>query len=166
MHVPPIESLLASWLDDCARWLRDRPAPPALVGIRSGGAWLAERLATHIGQSEPVGLLDISFYRDDFSRIGLQPEVRPSLLPLDLEDREVLLIDDILHTGRTVRAAMNELFDWGRPSAIRLSVLIERNGRELPIQADLAGARITLPANAQIKLRGPQPLSLELVERP
>ena len=85
---------------------------------------------------EPCGSLDISFYRDDFSRIGLNPKVKASQLPEDISDRHILLIDDVLQTGRTIRAAMNEIFDYGRPASIKLCVLLERNGRELPIQAD------------------------------
>ena len=88
---------------------------PALVGIRTGGVWVAERLRAHLGLAEPLGELNIAFYRDDFSRIGIHPTVEPSVLPFDVDGRDLILVDDILYTGRTVRAAMNEIFDYGRP---------------------------------------------------
>jgi pyrimidine operon attenuation protein/uracil phosphoribosyltransferase len=111
----------------------------ALVGIHTGGVWIAERLHALLKSPQPVGTLDISFYRDDFSRIGLHPQVKPSNLPFDVEGRDILLIDDVLHSGRTVRAAMNELFDYGRPASIRLAVLVDRGGHELPIRPDFVG---------------------------
>lgn len=134
---------------------------PLIVGIHTGGVWVAERLRQRLGISEPMGRLNISFYRDDFSRIGMHPEVRPSQLP-STEERDVILIDDVLYTGRTIRAALNELFDYGRPRQVMLGVLIDRGGRELPIQADCVGARIELAEGLRIKLKGPAPLRLEL----
>jgi pyrimidine operon attenuation protein / uracil phosphoribosyltransferase len=110
-----------------------------IVGIHTGGVWVAERLHALLGCKQPLGMLDISFYRDDFSRIGLHPQVKPSNLPFDLEGRDILLVDDVLHSGRTVRAAMNELFDYGRPASIRLAVLVDRGGHELPIRPGLHG---------------------------
>ncbi|MCK4703923.1 MAG: bifunctional pyr operon transcriptional regulator/uracil phosphoribosyltransferase PyrR, partial [Gammaproteobacteria bacterium] len=101
---------------------------------------------------------DISFYRDDFSRIGMNPQVKPSNLPSQIEDRHIILVDDVLHTGRTIRAAMNEIFDYGRPASITLVCLIERSGREIPIQADVVGQRVHLNNNQHIKLTGPEPL--------
>ena len=112
--------------------------------------------------AEPLATLDISFYRDDFSRIGMNPKVKPSKLPPDVDDRHIILVDDVLHTGRTIRAAMNELFDYGRPASIILVCLIERSGRELPLQADIIGERITLKEGEHIKLIGPDPLAFEL----
>jgi pyrimidine operon attenuation protein/uracil phosphoribosyltransferase len=97
-------------------------------------------------------VLDIAFYRDDFSRIGLHPETKPSHLPFDVEDRRILLLDDVLYTGRTIRAAMNLLFDYGRPAAIRLAVLVDRGGRELPICADYAGLKLDLAEDEHISL--------------
>src|SRR5690606_12292518 len=91
---------------------------PVMIGIHTGGAWIAERLHEMLQIEEPLGTLDISFYRDDFSRIGMNPQVRPSRLPFDVDDRHVILIDDVIYTGRTVRAALNEIFDWGRPASV------------------------------------------------
>lgn len=128
-------------------------APDTLiVGIHTGGAWVAERLHAMLHCSMPLGTLDISFYRDDFSRIGLHPQVKPSSLPFDLEDRAILLVDDVLHSGRTVRAAMNELFDYGRPASIRLAVLVDRGGHELPIRPDFAGLVLDVPEHQNINL--------------
>jgi pyrimidine operon attenuation protein/uracil phosphoribosyltransferase len=143
------------------------PAALRLIGIHTGGVWLAERLRTELGLAEPVGVLDISFYRDDFSRNGLNPSVRPSQIPFDVTDHRLLLVDDVLYTGRTVRAAMNELFDYGRPSRIDLAVLIDRGGRELPIAPDVAGRTIELPADVHVVLsRDPQSrLQLRLEQR-
>jgi len=135
-----------------------------MIGIHSGGAWLAEKLHKQLGLKEPLGTLDISFYRDDFTRIGMNPQVRASELPFDLEDRHVILVDDVLHTGRTIRAALNEIFDYGRPASVTLAVLIVRDGRELPIQADVVGETVDLKPNQQIKLHGPDKLELKLEE--
>ncbi len=123
-----------------------------IVGIHTGGVWVAERLHALLHCPTPLGTLDISFYRDDFSRIGLHPQVKPSNLPFDLEGRDIVLVDDVLHSGRTVRAAMNELFDYGRPASIRLAVLVDRGGRELPIRPDFAGHTLDVPAHQNINL--------------
>jgi pyrimidine operon attenuation protein/uracil phosphoribosyltransferase len=123
-----------------------------IVGIHTGGVWVAERLHALLRSPHPIGQLDISFYRDDFSRIGLHPQVKPSNLPYDLEGRPLLLVDDVLHTGRTIRAAMNELFDYGRPALIQLAVLVDRGGRELPIRPDFAGLVLDVPAHQNINL--------------
>ncbi len=135
---------------------------PLIIGIHTGGSWLAEILHQRLAISEPCGSLDISFYRDDFSRIGLNPKVKASNLPQDISDRHILLIDDVLQTGRTIRAAMNEIFDYGRPASIHLCVLVERNGRELPIQADYCGMKINLSPDQQVKLSGPDNMSLSI----
>ncbi len=142
------------------RSLRD----PAIIGIRTGGAWIAERLAARLEITEPLGYLNISFYRDDYSQIGLQPRVGPSVLPFRVEGRDILLIDDVLQTGRTIRAALNEIFDYGRPNQVVLGVLIERNGRQLPIQADRIGCHLDLAPHQRIKLTGPDPLYLAIQE--
>jgi pyrimidine operon attenuation protein/uracil phosphoribosyltransferase len=136
---------------------------PAIIGIRTGGTWIAERLHTLLDIDEPFGLLDISFYRDDFTQIGVNPQVRPSQIPFDVDDRDIVLVDDVLHTGRTIRAAMNEIFDYGRPASITLVTLIERSGRELPIQPDVIGLSPTVGPNDHIKLIGPEPLTVELL---
>jgi pyrimidine operon attenuation protein/uracil phosphoribosyltransferase len=113
-----------------------------LVGIHSGGAWLAQRLHKDLGLAQPMGTLDISFYRDDFEKIGLHSQVMPSEISFSVAGKHLVLVDDALYTGRTIRAAMNELFDYGRPASIRLAVLIDRGGRELPIAAVAVGGFI------------------------
>ncbi|MEN8204594.1 MAG: bifunctional pyr operon transcriptional regulator/uracil phosphoribosyltransferase PyrR [Pseudomonadota bacterium] len=135
---------------------------PAMVGIHTGGVWIAEHLHRQLDIKEPLGSLDISFYRDDFTRIGMNPVVKPSQLPFSIDDRHIILIDDVLHTGRTIRAALNELFDYGRPASIILATLIERGGRELPIQANVVGRHVDLSPGEHIKLSGPDPLTLEV----
>ena len=137
---------------------------PLLVGIHTGGAWVAEYLHRKLRLSEPLGLLDISFYRDDFSRIGVHPRVKPSTLPLSVDDRHIILIDDVLYTGRTIRAALNELFDYGRPASVMLAVLVEREGRELPIQAAVSGINLNLRGRQHVKLCGPEPLELKIID--
>jgi pyrimidine operon attenuation protein/uracil phosphoribosyltransferase len=147
--LPDAESLLASLTD------RMRPAVgPAtgLVGIHTGGVWLAERLHAALGLKLPLGTLDVSFYRDDFSRKGLRRNVKSSDIPFDVDGCDLVIVDDVLHTGRTIRAAMNELFDYGRPARIRLAALVDRGGRELPIAADFAGASINATAGETIEL--------------
>jgi Phosphoribosyl transferase domain. len=135
---------------------------PLMIGIRTGGVWIAEQMHRRLNISEPLGLLDISFYRDDFSQIGVNPNVKPSQLPPHIEGRDIILIDDVFYTGRTIRAAMNEIFDYGRPNQIVLAVLIERDGRQIPLNPDCVGARITLNADQRIKLTGPEPLAVHL----
>ena len=125
---------------------------PLIIGIHTGGAWLAERLQAAINPAPPLGTLDISFYRDDFSRVGLNPEVKASNLPVAVDNRDIILVDDVLHTGRTIRAALNEIFSYGRPERVCLAVLIERPGRELPIQADVVGRSLDLADDEEAKL--------------
>ena len=124
--------------------------------------WLAERLNKRLGLSDALGELDISFYRDDFSRIGLNPKVKPSSLPFDTEGRHIVLVDDVMMSGRTIRAAMNEIFDYGRPASIILATLMDIGARELPIQPDVSGQALTLPRHQRVKLRGPEPLRIEV----
>ena len=123
-----------------------------LVGVHTGGVWLAERLKRDLGIADPVGILDVSFYRDDFDQSGLKPAVRPSQIAFDVAGSHILLVDDVLNSGRTVRAAMNEIFDYGRPAKIDLAVLIDRGGRELPVAASIVGATIELPPNVAVVL--------------
>lgn len=141
-----------------ARGIRE----PLLIGIHTGGVWVAQRLHALLELKEPLGQLDISFYRDDFTRIGLNPAVRPSQLPATLDDRHIVLVDDVLYTGRTIRAALNEIFDYGRPASIMLVTLVDRGGRELPIRADVTGLYMELAPEEHIKLTGPAPLKLSL----
>ena len=135
---------------------------PLMVGIHTGGAWVAKSLHNQLKITEPLATLDISFYRDDFSRIGINPKVKPSSLPPQVEDRHIILVDDVLQTGRTIRAAMNEIFDYGRPASITLVCLVQRNGRELPIQADIVGQHLQLKDSQHIKLTGPDKLEFEI----
>ena len=137
-------------------------ANPLMIGIRTGGVWIAEQMHQRLNINEPLGLLDISFYRDDFSQIGVNPNVKPSQLPPQIEGRDIILIDDVFYTGRTIRAALNEIFDYGRPNQVVLAVLIERDGKQIPLCPDCAGASITLTAGQRIKLTGPEPLAIHL----
>lgn len=164
-NIPEVPALLDSLEQSLRRYLSDRGiADPLLVGIRTGGVWIARELHQRLGLEEPFGELDISFYRDDFSRIGLNPRVTPSHLPFETEDRDLVLVDDVVMSGRTIRAAMNELFDYGRPSSISLVALIDLGGRDLPIQPDVVAHRLTLPASQRVKLVGPDPLKIEVRE--
>ena len=135
---------------------------PLMIGIRTGGVWIAEEMHKRLDINEPLGLLDISFYRDDFSQIGVNPNVKPSQLPPQIEGRDIILIDDVFYTGRTIRAALNEIFDYGRPNQVVLAVLIERDGRQIPLCPDCVGASVTLTAGQRIKLTGPEPLAIHL----
>jgi pyrimidine operon attenuation protein/uracil phosphoribosyltransferase len=151
--------------EQLARGLKAQVKPStAMIGIHTGGAWVAERLHAALGLKEPLGLLDISFYRDDYAKQGLAKDPKRSKVPFDVEGRDLLLVDDVLHTGRTVRAAMNELFDYGRPASIALVVLAERGGRQLPISAQHAGAQVEVPAGMRLRLKRDDKgkLSLEL----
>jgi len=147
--LPDPESLCA----ELVRQLKPKvTADTALVGIHTGGVWLAERLHSALGIALPLGLLDISFYRDDFDKTGLHPQIKPTQIPFDVDGRHIVLVDDVLYTGRTVRGAMNELFDYGRPASISLAVLIDRGGRELPVAAQFLGARLEIPAARMLVL--------------
>ena len=117
----------------------DTEANPVIIGIHRGGAWLAERLHQDLGISEPFGTIDISFYRDDFATTGIRTNVKTTDVPVELDGRAVILCDDILNSGRSVRAALNEIFDFGRPARVDLAVLFDRGGRELPIAARFVG---------------------------
>ncbi len=157
--------------DEALEAMRDQllaylPNSPLLIGIHTGGAWLAERLHRMLGLKEPLGTLDITFYRDDFTRIALNPQVKASHLPVHIDGRHIILVDDVLHTGRTTRAAMNVLFDYGRPKSIVLAVLVERDGRELPIQPDVVGKHLKLGPHQEVKLNGPERLFLTVLEDP
>lgn len=133
---------------------------PLMIGIHSGGVWIAEQLHQRLNIQEPLGLIDISFYRDDFSQIGIHPKVKPSQLPPNMEGRDIILIDDVFYTGRTIRAALNEIFDYGRPNQVVLGVLIERDGRQIPLQPDCTGCSIIMPKGQRIQLTGPNPLGI------
>jgi pyrimidine operon attenuation protein/uracil phosphoribosyltransferase len=159
----PVDTLIERLGDSLAAALAERCIEqPAMIGIHTGGAWVAERLHRRLGLTEALGTLDVSFYRDDVSRIGMHPQVRRSQLPFEVEGRHIVLVDDVLYTGRSVRAALNEIFDYGRPASVLLAILVDRGGRELPVQPDACGQRIHLPPGQDVKLQGPDPLQLVL----
>ena len=162
--LPEPEALVAAM----AEQMRGRLAPDAaLVGIYTGGAWVAERLNRLLLPGKPLGLLAVTLHRDDFSRIGLHRESRRSQIPFPVDGREIVLVDDVLHTGRTIRAALNELYDFGRPRAVRLAVLADRGGRELPIAADFLGAKVEVSTGEDLVLSQESGrLRLAAVKRP
>ncbi len=125
----------------------------ALIGIRTGGVWLAERLHSMLGIKQPLGILSVSFYRDDFDQIGLHAQKKPSEIPFDVNGAHIVLVDDVLFTGRTIRAAINELFDYGRPASIRLAALVDRGGRELPIEAQYVGIEFPIPIDKMLEVK-------------
>lgn len=151
-----------------AAQMKDRLAPDAgIVGIHTGGVWIAERLHRALGCKVPLGTLAVTLHRDDFGRIGLHRESRRSQIPFPVDGREVVLVDDVLHTGRTIRAALNELFDFGRPKAVRLAMLADRGGRELPVAPDWLGATVATAADEELVLSNEGGrLRLAAVKRP
>ena len=149
MKLPEAEKLC----EQLAAELRPRIGPKSvMVGLYTGGAWLAERLHKMLDMKNPLGLMDIAFYRDDYAARGLKHDPKRTKIPFDVNGSELLLVDDVLYSGRTVRAAMNELFDYGRPQSISLVVLADRGGRQLPICAQHCGARLEVPAGMRLRL--------------
>lgn len=147
--LPDVDSLIKRLADAIQPQLTP---DTALVGIYSGGVWVAEHLHRLLYLATPLGMLSITHYRDDFSRIGLHPQIKPSHLPFDVEGRNIILVDDVFYTGRTVRGAMHELFDYGRPASIKLAVLVNRGGHELPICPDFTGIYREIPAEQSLTL--------------
>lgn len=145
------EALYLELLQSLQQLLASYPKPPRLVGVASGGAWLAERLQKDLGLNEPVGVLSSVMHRDDFASRGLASSAQ-TLLPFDVNGEHLIVLDDVLYTGRTIRAVLNELFDYGRPASVKLAVLVDRGGRELPVQPDLAMARVSLPVTQSLQL--------------
>jgi len=160
-----VDTLIAKLAEALAEQLacHNRDAP-LMIGVHTGGVWVARKVHQLLGIEAPLGTLNINFYRDDFTRIGMHPMVTPSDL-FSVDDRHVVLIDDVLHTGRTIRAALNEIFDYGRPASVTLGVLVERSGREIPVQADAIGDSLDLANHEYVKLRGPESLSLEITRK-
>ncbi|MDR7094953.1 bifunctional pyr operon transcriptional regulator/uracil phosphoribosyltransferase PyrR [Hydrogenophaga laconesensis] len=148
---PDAEALYTELARGVKQLLAASPAPVMLAGITSGGAWLAERLQRDLGLSGRAGVISSSMHRDDFAQRGLASSAQ-TVLPFDVDGAHVLLIDDVLYTGRTLRAVINELFDYGRPASVRLAVLVDRGGRELPIEANVCAARLELPADRSLEL--------------
>lgn len=161
MSLPQPEQLLEKMASQLqSRFMQDNE-DVLMVGIHSGGAWVAQELHKRLNLTSVLGFLDISFYRDDFTQKGLNPQVKGSQLT-NIENKTIFLVDDVIMSGRTIRAAMNELFDYGRPNKIVLACLLDTGKRELPIQADVVGEVINLKAHERIKLSGPEPLVLSL----
>lgn len=158
--LPDAEQLLQALTDK----MRPEVGPETgLIGIYTGGVWIAERLHRALGLKVPLGTLDVSFYRDDYEKIGLHRDVKTSAIPFEVEGRQLILVDDVLYTGRTIRAAMNELFDYGRPTSIRLAALVDRGGRELPVAAQFVGAVVSVGRQDRIELQRDDQGRLSLV---
>lgn len=149
---PDAEALYARLLAQVRSAIAAQPEPPLLVGIYSGGAWLAQRLHADLQLAQPYGVVSSTFHRDDFATRGLHPSANRTALAVPITERAVLLIDDVLHTGRTTRAAINELFDFGRPARVDLAVLVDRGGRELPICPQIVAATLQLPTDQSLAL--------------
>ena len=148
--LPDAEQLLKALIEQ----MRPAVGPETgLIGIHTGGAWVAERLHRALELQTPLATLDVSFYRDDYQARGLHKDVKRSDIPFEVEGRDLLLVDDVLYTGRTIRAALHEIFDYGRPASVRLAVLVEREGRQLPIAAQYSATRITVGAGQSVGLK-------------
>jgi len=150
MTLPDAERLLDRLIDQIRPDIRPESA---LVGIHTGGVWIAQRLHIALGLRLPMGTIDVAFYRDDYKQKGLASAVRPSDIPFSVENAHIILVDDVLYTGRTIRAAMNEIFDYGRPTSIRLAALVDRGGRQLPICPQYIGAEVRVAAQESVELR-------------
>lgn len=150
--LPDAETLFADLQAKSQAWFASKKHPVGIVGIHTGGWLLVDRLYETMQGALPIGMIDISFYRDDVGRLGLHPQVKPSKIFFEVDDCHILLVDDVLYTGRTVRAAMNEIFDYGRPASITLAVLVDRGGRELPICPQIASMSIDLPPTVHLDL--------------
>ncbi len=150
--LPDAEALYARLREQVRAHLAASGSAPLLVGIYSGGAWLAQRLHADLALAQPYGVVSSTFHRDDFATRGLHPSGNRTELPAPVAGAPVLLIDDVLHTGRTIRAAINELFDFGRPARVDLAVLVDRGGRELPICPTVSAAQLQLPASQNLQL--------------
>ncbi|MGH8383696.1 bifunctional pyr operon transcriptional regulator/uracil phosphoribosyltransferase PyrR [Pseudomonas sp.] len=162
MSLPnPAELIRQMAVDLRAHLARRNITEPRFIGIRTGGIWVAQALLEELGSDAALGTLDVSFYRDDFSQNGLHPQVRPSQLPFEIEGQHLILVDDVLMSGRTIRAALNELFDYGRPASVTLVCLLDLDAGELPIRPNVVGATLSLAAHERVKLTGPAPLALE-----
>jgi len=163
MSLPNPADLISQMAIDLTALLEKRDiSEPRFIGIRTGGIWVAQALQEALGNDSALGTLDVSFYRDDFSQNGLHPQVRPSELPFEIEGQHLILVDDVLMSGRTIRAALNELFDYGRPASVTLVSLLDLDAGELPIRPNVVGATLSLAPNERVKLSGPTPLTLEL----
>ena len=150
---PPLDAqaLYRELLSGMRQLLATYPQPPRLIGVASGGVWLAQQLHADLGLPDAIGTLSSSMHRDDFYQRGMSASAQ-TVLPFDVNGAHVIVLDDVLYTGRTLRAVLNELFDYGRPASVKLAVLVDRGGRQLPIAADLAATCVTLPATQSLSL--------------
>lgn len=164
-HLPDAEALYAELVLGVKQLLSTSPDPVVLAGITSGGAWLAERLQLDLGLPGAAGVISSSMHRDDFAQRGLASSAQ-TVLPFEVNGAHVLLVDDVLYTGRTLRAVINELFDYGRPASVRLAVLVDRGGRELPIEPNVCAARLDVPADRSLELARDDSGHLSLVLEP
>ena len=168
MPLPPPLPDAEKLLTELAAAMRPQVRPDTvLVGIHTGGVWVAERLRTMLNLTSPAGAIDVSFYRDDYSQRGLSANTKTSQIPFDVEGAHIVIVDDVLYTGRTIRAAMNELFDYGRPAKVELAVLVDRGGRELPVSAAYCPHSITLQPSQILALEqgAGDRLTFRLVEK-
>jgi pyrimidine operon attenuation protein/uracil phosphoribosyltransferase len=149
MPLPDAELLLRELIGQMRPQMSDNSA---LVGIHTGGAWVAERLHRELKIKSTLGSLDVSFYRDDYGKIGLHPQLKATAIPFEVSGRDIILVDDVLYTGRTIRAAMNVLFDYGRPERIRLAALVDRGGRQLPIAPQFVGTTLNVTGRQMLVL--------------
>ena len=148
--LPDAEQLLTALIEQ----MRPAVGPETgLIGIHTGGVWVAERVHQALKLQTPLATLDVSFYRDDYQARGLHRDLKRSDVPFEVEGRELVLVDDVLYTGRTIRAALNEIFDYGRPGSVRLATLVDRGGRQLPIAAQFAGGTLALKPGQSAALR-------------
>ncbi|OQX12725.1 MAG: bifunctional pyr operon transcriptional regulator/uracil phosphoribosyltransferase [Thiothrix lacustris] len=160
-----INALLDQLEQQTRAWMHThRITNPVMVGLHTAGVWVAQALQQRLAITEALGELSTTFYRDDFHQVGLHRQQKPSHLPFELEGRHVLLVDDVVYTGRTLRGAMNELFDFGRPASITAIVLIAREGRELPIEPQIVALREEPGSDFRYQVSGPDPLTLQLVK--
>jgi pyrimidine operon attenuation protein/uracil phosphoribosyltransferase len=163
MPLPDAEVLVTELIRQIAPEMTERTA---FVGIHSGGVWVAQRLHEALRPKLGLGHVDVSFYRDDYSQRGLHTGVKPSDIPFAVEGADMILVDDVLYTGRTARAALNELFDYGRPGRVRLAALVDRGGRQLPIAAQFVGETISVAPGDNIELERAADGRLSLAMRP
>jgi pyrimidine operon attenuation protein / uracil phosphoribosyltransferase len=148
--LPDAEQLLTALIEQ----MRPAVGPETgLIGIHTGGVWVAERVHQALKLQTPLATLDVSFYRDDYQARGLHRDLKRSDVPFEVEGRELVLVDDVLYTGRTIRAALNEIFDYGRPGSVRLATLVDRGGRQLPIAAQFSGGTLALKPRQSVSLR-------------
>jgi len=161
--LPDAEQLMTALIEQ----IRGNIKPDTgIIGIFTGGVWVAERLHAALGTEVPLGTIDIAFYRDDYVRRGLAGNVKPSDIPFDVNDRDIILVDDVLYTGRTIRAALNELFDYGRPGCVMLAALVDRGGRQLPVAPQFVGAELKVDDSELVALEREANGALQLSIKP